>query len=443
MRPQVLSVIEPGEVVADRYRALRLLGEGAMGAVYEAEHVFIGRRVALKVLHPRFARSHEAVARFTREARAAAALGHPHIVAVTDFGSHEGRPFLVMELLRGESLADRLLRAGALAPAEACRVAGEVLSALASAHAVGVVHRDLKPENVFLCEDRGGAAKLLDFGVSKFHPPGARAAHVTKDGTPIGTPSYMAPEQWTGQRDVDLRADVYAAGVMLYELLTGALPFEGATEGVLYGTVVHGTEPPAAPSELLPALPRSLDAVVLKAVSRDRAARHQSAEEFLDALRPFGASAEVLPVDAAALASLKALVDESGRSARVAATTELDPAPAADPAPAGPQRRPARWAAAALGALLVSAGALAVSRQRRAPTPVATAPPVAPTAPTPAPAEAPPAPPEPLHPAAAVAPPEPAAPPPAVAARAPRAAPTRRPSRGHAAPRGTAMTREF
>ncbi len=433
-------MIEPGEVVADRYRVLRLLGEGAMGAVYEAEHVFIGRRVALKVLHPRFARSPEAVARFTREARAAAALGHPHIVAVTDFGSHAGRPFLVMDLLRGEPLAERLLSARALAPAEACRVVGEVLSALASAHAIGVVHRDLKPENVFLCDDRGGAAKLLDFGVSKFHPPGARAAHVTQDGTPIGTPSYMAPEQWTGQRDVDLRADLYAAGVLLYELLTGALPFEGATEGVLYGTVVNGAEPPAAPSELLPEVPRALDAVVLKAVSRDRAARFQSAAEFLDALRPFGAVAEVLPIDAVVVASLQALPDETGRSARVAATTELDPPPAPTAA-AAPPRRPARWAAAALGALLVSAGALAVSRRRPAPAPVVAAP-VAP-APVAAPAEAPPAPPEPPPPPAAVSPPEPAAPPPAVAVRAPRAAPTRRAPRGHAAPRGTSMTREF
>jgi serine/threonine-protein kinase len=335
-----MTLIPPGTDVEGRYRVLQLLGEGAMGAVYEADDLTVGRTIALKVLHLRFARSAEVVRRFAREAQAAASIGHPHIVSVTDFGTHDERPFLVMELLRGETLGARLARELSLAPAEACAVVGQVLSALAAAHAIGVVHRDLKPDNVFLCEG-SGAVKLLDFGVSKFHPPGEGAALVTQDGVPIGTPSYMAPEQWTGQRDVDLRADLYAMGAMLYELLTGALPFEARSTGQLYGIVVHGTAAPRAPSEVAPDIPAALDAVVLRAVSRDRALRFQTAEDFLDALRPFGATAAVLPVTAA----------------RVHFPSSAPPPPLAAPA-VGTARVPsATWAAVAVAVVLVVAAA--------------------------------------------------------------------------------------
>jgi len=315
-----------------------------MGAVYEADDLVAGKRVALKVLHLRFARSPEVVRRFTREARAAASIGHPHIVAVTDFGAHEERPFLVMELLRGETLGARVARELTLAPAAACHVVGQVLSALAAAHAIGVVHRDLKPDNVFLCEGSGDA-KLLDFGVSKFHPPGERAELVTQDGVPIGTPSYMAPEQWTGQRDVDRRADLYAMGAMLYELLTGSLPFEARSTGQFYGVVVHGTAPPPAPSAVAPEVPAALDAVVLQAVSRDRALRFQTAEAFLDALRPFGATAAVLPVSAAV----------------VRFPSSVPPPPLAAPRAGVRRARGATWAAVVVAvALAVTAAALAV-----------------------------------------------------------------------------------
>ncbi len=286
-------MIPPGVTLDGRYRVVRLLGEGAMGAVYEAEHVVIGRRVAVKVMHARFTRSPEAVSRFTREARAAAAIGHPHIVSVTDFGTHGQQPFLVMELLRGETLGERVAKTPAMPFHEACVIMGQVLSALDAAHAIGVVHRDLKPENVFVRDERAPSVKLLDFGVSKFHPPGGREQHITKDGLLVGTPNYMAPEQWTGQRDIDRRADLFAAGVMFFELLTGGLPYEGADERELFEEVVHGANAPPSPSEIAPGVPAALDAVVLKAVSRDREARFQTAQEFLEALRPFGAAAEI------------------------------------------------------------------------------------------------------------------------------------------------------
>ncbi len=286
-------MIAPGVTLDERYRVVRLLGEGAMGAVYEAEHVVIGRRVAVKVMHARFTRSPEAVSRFTREARAAAAIGHPHIVSVTDFGTHGQQPFLVMELLRGETLGERIAKSPAVPFQEACVIMGQVLSALDAAHAIGVVHRDLKPENVFVRDERAASVKLLDFGVSKFHPPGGHEQHITKDGLLVGTPNYMAPEQWTGQRDIDCRADLFAAGVMFFELLTGGLPYEGADERELFEEVVRGDHAPPRPSEIAPGVPAVLDAVVLKAVARERERRYQTAQEFLDALRPFGAAAEI------------------------------------------------------------------------------------------------------------------------------------------------------
>ncbi len=283
-------MIDPGTMLEGRYRVVRLLGEGAMGAVYEAERTAIGRRVAVKVLHQHFIRHASAVSRFAAEARAAGAIGHPNIVEVLDFGTHEGVPFIVMEILRGETLAERMARVSTLDPAEACAVTGHILSALASAHAAGIVHRDLKPENVFLAT-RGGTAftvKLLDFGVSKFRR--ADAPHVTtQDGMPVGTPSYMAPEQWMGRRDTDHRADLFAAGVILYEMLTGGLPYEGETQGELFLEVVQGTAAPPEPGAIAPGVPPALDPIVLRAVERDRAVRFPTAQAFLDALRPHGA----------------------------------------------------------------------------------------------------------------------------------------------------------
>jgi serine/threonine-protein kinase len=323
-------MITEGTMLDDRYRIVRLLGEGAMGAVYEAVHEVIGRRVALKLLHAKYTRNADAVSRFTREARAAASIGHPNIVAVTDFGTHGVQPFMVMDLLRGETLGDRIARVNTMSVDKACLVAGQVLSALHAAHAIGVVHRDVKPDNVFVCDDRTLAVKLLDFGVSKFHATGVRLEQITRDGLAIGTPHYMSPEQWNGLRDVDHRADLYAVGVLLYELLTGVVPFDAPSEALLFKAVVHG-DVAAPPGTMTEGIPPALDEIIMRAIARDRDQRFGTAEEFLDALRPFGARAALFTT--ARTEALSQLPRSSARPPRAKAVTLRDEAPMITPSP--------------------------------------------------------------------------------------------------------------
>ncbi len=284
-------MIAPGALIGGRYRVVRLLGEGAMGAVYEAIFESIGRRVAVKVLHGRYDGNRDAVARFSREALAAGSVVHDHIVPVIDLGAHEGLPYIAMEYLEGESLAEAMAADEPMDSRRAVRIAAEVLSALASTHAAGIVHRDLKPENVFL-ERRPGrdeSVRLLDFGISKIITAEASDHRVTREGMVLGTPSYMSPEQWTSQPDVDHRADLFAVGVLLYEMLTGGLPYEGDTQAELFVEVVQCVDEPPPPSEIAPGVPAAIDGVILRALRRDRNERHPSARAFLEALRPFGA----------------------------------------------------------------------------------------------------------------------------------------------------------
>jgi hypothetical protein len=347
-------MIDDGAELEGRYRILRRLGEGGMGTVYEAEHTALGRRIAIKVLHAHVAKMPDAVKRFAREARAAAEIGHPNIVEVFDTGTHLGEPFLVMELLRGETLADRLSRPETVACHEACRIVGCVLSALASAHAKGIIHRDLKPENVFLLAGAAApAVKLLDFGISKFRRSGATLEQTTQEGVPLGTPAYMAPEQWMGRRDIDHRADLFAVGVMLYELLTGGLPYEGANQAELFLEIVRGTSVPVAPSELEPDVPTALDAVVRRALERDPARRFTSAREFVDALRPHGAGAIAVVDDPPAVVEEDPAVTTLRRAMR-AAPTDVG---------ARPRRFPIEVTGTALVVLLaVGAGAAWLAR---------------------------------------------------------------------------------
>ncbi len=285
-------MIGPGTEISDKYKILRLIGEGAMGSVYEAEQAVLRRRVAVKVLHGKYGINDQVVARFEREARAAASCGHEHIVDVLDFGGHDGLPYLVMEYLRGQTLADLLASEGSLESTRACKIAGQVLSALGAVHARGIVHRDLKPANIFLSsrDDAPDFVKLLDFGISKMHESGSADRVITRDGAFLGTPGFMAPEQWMGRADIDHRADLFSVGVLLYQMLTGSEPYEGETQGELFLQIVNGTSEPPAPSEIAPELPGELDGVVLRAVRRDRSARFSSAREFLEALRPLGAA---------------------------------------------------------------------------------------------------------------------------------------------------------
>jgi serine/threonine-protein kinase len=267
-----------GLILGDRYRLLSRIGEGGMGTVYLAEHVALGKRVAVKVLRPEYSRDEELVRRFEQEARAASQIGHENIVDVVDFGRTPGGSlYFVMEALEGESLARLIHREGALPVDRALRVLSQICRALGAAHARGVVHRDLKPENVLLVarDDGTDLVKVLDFGISKTHgvPDGGR---ITRAGSLIGTPEYMAPEQAMATA-VDHRCDVYAFGVLAYEMLTGTLPFQGETP--LATLLKHQGEPPEPPSRRRPDLPPEAEALVLRALVKRPEGRQQDMGE--------------------------------------------------------------------------------------------------------------------------------------------------------------------
>jgi len=219
-------------VAGGRYVLRGLLGHGGMGAVYEAEHVGLGKRCAIKFVDPEFATDERVVGRFAREARAMSAVESAHIVTIFDAGTENGRPFLVMELLRGEDLGERLRRTRKVPLKDALHVVAQVLKGLARAHAAGIVHRDLKPDNVFLVKgDDPLFAKIVDFGVSKIERPKDRTSPLalTGRGTVLGTPFYMCPEQAQALPDIDRRADLYSVGAILFECLTGRPPHTGET----------------------------------------------------------------------------------------------------------------------------------------------------------------------------------------------------------------------
>jgi serine/threonine protein kinase len=284
--PQNDSLV--GATLNDRYDVTRKIGEGGMGVVYEAKHTLIGKRVAIKVLLDKYAQKADIVARLQQEARLASSIGHEHIVDITDFGeTSDGRTYVVMEFLEGESLAQLLAREGPLPPARAIAIARQVSGALFAAHGKGIVHRDVKPENVFIIRrnDRD-FVKVVDFGISKALKPegsdGDSSPRLTHTGMVLGTPLYMSPEQARGEDDLDHRIDVYAVGVILYELLTGEVPFRGTNYLNVIAQVLSGA--PRTPSQVRPDLSISpaLESVVMKAMAKDRAHRYATMEE-LDA----------------------------------------------------------------------------------------------------------------------------------------------------------------
>jgi serine/threonine protein kinase len=278
-----------GRVIAGRYRVTGILGEGGMGAVYIAEHLLLGRKVAIKRLHPELTGDEKAVARFQREARAAAATGHEHIVEVLDLGyAEDGAPYLVMEYLRGSALAQILKQEGRLALPRTANIIGQVLAALSAVHQREIVHRDLKPDNVFLTR-RGGVGdyvKVLDFGISKMKQDEGEPTNLTRTGVTMGTPYYMSPEQARGIRKLDHRVDLYAVAVIMYECLTGRLPLMGDNYHALLQQILRVE--PIPPSAIVPTLPASLDGPILKGLAKDPGQRYGSAAEMIEALAPFG-----------------------------------------------------------------------------------------------------------------------------------------------------------
>jgi len=262
------------------YRVTELIGEGGMGVVYLAEHPGIGRRAAVKILRPGLTDNPELARRFFNEARAANAIRHPGIVEVFDCGTlPSGTSYIVMELLEGESLASRLREKGPMAVEDARRIAAQTASALAAAHAAGIVHRDLKPDNLFLVPDDRDAAqemvKVLDFGIAKLGQQGSNVNSVkTRTGSVMGTPAYMSPEQCRGTREIDHRTDIYALGVILFEMLCGRAPF--VSEG--FGEMVHMhiSQPPPPPRTINPAIPEDLERLILWCLAKEPDERMQT-----------------------------------------------------------------------------------------------------------------------------------------------------------------------
>ena len=276
--------IAPGDLIAERYRVVKLLGEGGMGAVYLTEHIHMRKTVALKVLHADVQSHPELVARFEREAVAAAHVNHPNVTAATDFGRlPDGSFFLVLEYVDGRSLRAELEH-GPLAPPRAVSIARGVAAGLTAAHAQGIVHRDLKPENIMLVDRDGDPdfVKVLDFGIAKIDPfkPAGRDSGtqpLTRIGSVFGTPDYMSPEQALGQ-DVDLRTDLYAVGIILFEMLTGECPFRGGAVTVLRERVLAETAP-AMPGEVAARVDPRIQGLVGKLLMRSADARFQTAAE--------------------------------------------------------------------------------------------------------------------------------------------------------------------
>jgi serine/threonine protein kinase len=279
-----------GQIVAERYQLIKLLGRGGMGVVWRARHIRDDTAVALKLLSGSPADVPSLTERFMREARIASSLTSPHIVRVLAFGIDAAIPYMAMELLEGESLAARLQRIHRLSPAETARIMAQVAAGLVHAHAAGVVHRDLKPDNIFLTgAGEASIAKVLDFGIAKLKDPLALGQTLTETAVVRGTPQYMAPEQIQGTRKIDYRADLWSLAVIAFECLTGIRPFRGDVLGALFISIC--VEPPPVPSSFAVVLPSGFDAWFSRAVNREPAQRFQSAAELTEALTQLCAEA--------------------------------------------------------------------------------------------------------------------------------------------------------
>ncbi len=273
--------MEAGQPVTPSITLVRLLDRGSMGSVWVADHAGLGAQVAVKLMSPEIAGQPELVTRFTREAHAAANLRSPHVVQVFDHGiAADGTPYIVMELLDGESLQKRLKRERSLDAAETAQIIGQTCKALAKAHQLGIVHRDIKPANIFLVEADGDVfVKLLDFGVAKML---GGDFSMTRTNEKVGTPYYMCPEQLISAKHVDLRADIWSVGVVAYHCLVGRVPFRAATFGDLCLVVSRGVFDP--PSAVRPELSPRVDTWFLRALAKKPADRFESAKQAAEEL---------------------------------------------------------------------------------------------------------------------------------------------------------------
>jgi serine/threonine-protein kinase len=365
--------IEPGVLLADRYRVVRVLGRGGMGLVAEARNVITDKRVAVKALHEDVARDPEMSQRLIREATAACRIRHPNVVDVYDVIRDGASIMLVMELLEGESLR-ALFDRGRLPVGELLAILIPAMHGVAEAHRQGVIHRDVHPGNIFLANEPNGTRtpQVLDFGISKIggdEPHGAQNS-LTKSGMTMGTPLYMSYEQLISARDVDLRTDVHSFGVVLYEGLTGQVPYDGENFAAIAMQIVNGN--PVPPRELNPEIPVALERLVLRAMARNREDRVASVEALIDGLKPFmqGASlpqAAPEPAPPSRMANVETVeltgrrIDTQGRASMPLAQTA--PRSAFDPAQ---QRKRALLWGMGFGAAVAVIGAVAVLQLKQA-----------------------------------------------------------------------------
>jgi tRNA A-37 threonylcarbamoyl transferase component Bud32 len=380
-----------GQVVNGKFRVEALVGQGGMGRVYRAKHLTLDRPVVLKMLHKDFSTDPQVVQRFQREARAASRLNHPNSIAVLDFGeSEDGTLFMAMEFLGGRDLAKIVSEEFPLGEGRIVRIGGQILSALAEAHAQGIIHRDLKPENVMIEPRRGEPdfVKVLDFGIAKITAPGANEPKLTQAGLVCGTPEYMSPEQARGA-ELDARTDLYSTGVILYQLATGELPFQSDTPvGFL---TKHLAEAPVPARQRWGEVSEALEAVISRAMEKDAAKRFQTADEMRAALLAVDPAAATAPAPTASHTPVPAAAPTRG-AARGAARS---PTPAPAPRPAQ-RSRLVFWAfAGAVVIAVVGGGAIAFfARQSAAdrkgqPDTISPAQAQAPVTPAPAPAATP------------------------------------------------------
>ncbi len=366
-----------GKTIDGRYRVESVLGEGGMGLVYRARHIVLGKLLAIKVLRPDVSRDEEIITRFRQEAQSASSIGNQHIIDISDFGTlPDGSTYFVMEFLDGTDLTKVIENQQPIAPARVIHIAKQLCDALGAAHEIGIVHRDLKPDNIYLIK-RGGDSnfvKVLDFGIAKV---GGSSSKLTRAGQVFGTPHYMSPEQCSGS-GVDHRTDIYAIGVILYEMITGSVPFDA--DNLMGILTKHLYEEPAPPRNARPDLPVELEQVVMRCMSKTTQQRYQSMQELLEDLLRIEQGIAPMP--------LPARTDPTGPIATGAAE------------PNGATKSKTPMVIAAAAALLLVGGGAAFAMLgggpaetpeapvEAPPTPIAQAPTPAPT-PTPTPTAAP------------------------------------------------------
>ncbi|WP_437755326.1 protein kinase domain-containing protein [Sorangium sp. So ce1389] len=346
------GIPSPGEIVGGKYRVEHVIGQGGMGVVIAARHTTLKRRVALKFLLPDEHREPQDVARFLREAQAAAAITSQHVAHVIDVGTTEaGLPYFVMEFLRGINVAELIARRGPLSVDDAVGYVLEVCEAIAEAHALGIVHRDLKPSNIFLAEREGGSrqVKVIDFGISKALDAGALGTDgkLTSTSMVFGSPSYMSPEHVRSARNVDTRTDIWAIGVILYEMLTARLPFEAETVSAIFVSIV--ADPPTPPRSHRADIPDDLEGVILSCLEKRADRRPQTIADLARALAPFAPERARAPLDrilrsGPGVATVRAVPTTADEPVKVdgpapepvawrEATTRSKPSPASHPEP--------------------------------------------------------------------------------------------------------------